>query len=55
VSGEIEEAHRVFKRCKAGMYDSLTDLDDEEIGLLYRYYPEVLPGVDEQEVSNRGG
>jgi hypothetical protein len=49
VSGVPDEAHRVFKRCKAGMYDSVSDLDNEEIGLLYRYYPEVLPDVQVQE------
>lgn len=45
MSDEYERAHQVFKRCKAGMYESLEDLDNDEIGLLYRHYPELLPDV----------
>lgn len=49
VSDDMEDAHRVFKQVKAGMYESVSDLDHRELGLLYRYYPEVLPDVQVQE------
>lgn len=41
-----DDARRVHKWCKNGLYESVGELSDEEIGKLYRYYPWVLPLVD---------
>ena len=46
-NGEKREAHRVYKRVKAGVVDT-PDLSPEEFGLLYIHYPHVLPDVDRE-------
>lgn len=44
-SGEADDAHRVMKQVKAGMRGAL-DLSPRELGLLYLYYPNLLPDVE---------
>lgn len=44
-SGESDDAHRVMKQITAGMRDA-GDLSPREFGLLYLYYPNLLPDVE---------
>jgi len=52
VSGEdFAEAKRVYKQCKAGMYDSIEELSARQLGLLYLFFPHALPDVDPSETT----
>ncbi|MFB6239922.1 MAG: hypothetical protein ABEH81_16445 [Halopenitus sp.] len=51
MSDDFQEAKKLYKRCKVGFYNDLSELDNEEIGLLYRYFPETLPHTDWPEES----
>jgi hypothetical protein len=46
--GSYDEAHLHYKRLKAGMV-TLEELSARELGLVYAWFPEILPDV-EQEV-----
>lgn len=46
--GEHADARRVRKRVRNGIVDA-GDLTAREFGLLYLYYPEMLPDVEVRE------
>lgn len=46
---DLEEAGRVFKKAKNGVYESIEEMTPRELGLLYLYYPWALPDVDPTE------
>jgi hypothetical protein len=48
VSDWYDEAHRVFKQVKGGIKDAST-LTPREFGLLYLYFPSMLPDVEEEK------
>lgn len=43
--GDFEDARRLFKLAKNEAL-RVDDLDAEDFGLIYLYYPELLPDVD---------
>lgn len=45
--GSYDEAHLYYKRLKAGMV-SLEELSARELGLVYAWFPEILPDVDQE-------